>query len=99
MAIIKKNTRGEYILGRVEIRIRPDDVIDYIRMRLSSDPHRPMPKTLDKLMYEYRKDIIFYGKEYVRRYRSVSKKIEEDHMIKSMKLTRKYFSNAKIEGG
>ena len=98
MAVIKQNKLGEYLLGRVEVRVKRDDVADYIKMRLSSDPHRPMPKELDELLYEYRKDVIYHGKKYIQRYRSIDKKVDGDIKLKSYKLADRYFKNAKKGG-
>jgi len=98
MVKIKQNLRGEYILGRAEVRIKQEDIVHYVRMRLSHYPSRKFPKTLDKLLYEMRKDIVSYGKEYIKRYRAVSKGIEEDFYLKAQKITERYVSNAQREG-
>ena len=98
MAIIRTNSRGEFLLSRVDIRVTRDDIIDYIRMRLTNDPSRTFPEGLDALLKQYMRDVIYYGKEYIRIYRSVSKRVEEDYKIQSVKMAKRYFSNAKIEG-
>ena len=98
MAIITTNSRGEFLLSRVDIRVTRDDIIDYIRMRLTNDPSRTFPEGLDALLKQYRRDVIYYGKEYIRRYRSVSKRVEEEYKVQSVKMAKRYFSNAKIEG-
>jgi len=98
MAIIRTNSRGEFLLSRFDVRLTRDDIIDYIRMRLTNDPSRSFPEGLDALLRQYKKDVIYYGKEYIRRYRSVSKKVEEDYKLQSVKIAKRYFSNAKFEG-
>ena len=86
------------MLSRGDIRVTRDDIIDYIRMRLTNDPSRTFPEGLDALLKQYRRDVIYYGKEYIRRYRSVSKRVEEEYKVQSVKMAKRYFSNAKIEG-
>lgn len=98
MATIRTNSRGEFLLARYDVRVTRDEIIDYIRMRLRNDPSRSFPEDFDALLRQYRKDVIYYGKEYIRRYRSVSKKVEEEYKIQSVKIAKRYFSSAKFEG-
>lgn len=98
MTKIKKNNKGEYLLGRVEIRTNQEDVIHYIRLRLSSYPSRKLPKTLGELLFELRRDIVLYGKEYIKRFRPMTRELMEDHHLKSVKIAERYFANAEVEG-
>lgn len=91
---IQESRWGEFCLGRVEVRIYKKDLIDYIRLRMQSESSIRLPDNLIDICYEYRKDLLEFGKKFIdekRRRQDRTNEASQDYRKAASSLVEKYW--------
>ena len=91
---IQESRWGEFCLGRVEVRIYKKDLIDYIRLRMQSESSIRLPDNLIDICYEYRKDLLEFGKKFIdekRRRQDRTNEASQDYRKAASSLVETYW--------
>jgi hypothetical protein len=94
---IQESRWGEFCLGRVEVRIYKEDLINYIRLRMQTGSKIRLPDNLLDICYEYRKDLLEFGKKFIHdrgRRQDRNSEAAQDYREAATKLVDKYWQQA-----
>ena len=88
---------GRVLPGASRGRIYKEDLINYIRLRMQTGSKIRLPDNLLDICYEYRKDLLEFGKKFIHdrgRRQDRNSEAAQDYREAATKLVDKYWQQA-----